>query len=123
KPTTAPMPSWAACSALSSAPASNGALWTRTLISTSGDRGEEGHFVAILQRLVEPAQLLIARAHQVALGQYLPDVATRHQMIAQGAQVGEASLPVQLLAIGAKRFAVTGEILQSNHALLSAFRR
>src|SRR5690554_3459171 len=117
------MPSWAACSALSSSPASNGAVCTRTAMSASGNRGEEGHLVAILQGFIEPAQFLIAGAHQVALGQHLPGAAPRHQMIAQRAEAGEAVLPLQLLAVGAERLAVAGEILQLNHVWSSALRR
>lgn len=86
--------------------------------------GEEGDFVAVLQRLVEAAQFLIARAHQVLLAEgTLPGPAALHQELAQGAEGRQPGVPVQLLAVDAEGFAVTGEILHADHACPSSSLR
>src|SRR3990167_5284985 len=109
------MPTLAACRALTSAPGSNGAFWTRMAMwLTSRYGGEKGDFVTGADGLVEAAQLLIARAHEVRLGQHLPHPATGQELLTQRVEAGETA--TQLLGIDAQGFAITGEILHMNHA-------
>src|SRR5690606_7024147 len=84
-------------------------------ISAPRHGGEEGHFITVQQRLVEAAQFLIARTHQVLLGQHLPGATTRLKYLTQLAQTAQLAGPGQLLTVQAKGFPVTGEILDTDH--------
>src|SRR3990167_177763 len=109
------MPTLAACRALTSTPGSKGSLWTRmAMLLTSRYGGEKGDFVAGADGLIEAAQLLIARTHQVRLGQHLPHPAAGQQLLAQCVEAGEAA--AQLLGLDAQGFAIAGKILHMNHA-------
>src|SRR5690606_24589488 len=119
------MPRLAACRALSSAPGSKGWACTRMFIagfsgkgSAARHGGEEGDLIALLQPLVEAAQFLIARAHQVLLAEHLPLAPSGQQVQAQ--VVERAEIAADLLVVTAQRLAVTGEILHSDHASSSS---
>src|SRR3990167_6582708 len=98
------MPRLAACRALSSTPGSKGCDWTRMLMqmlsvggalaatttcSTAGHSGEKRHFVASCQWLIQAAEFLITRTHQVLLGQYIPYTTATQQVLAQLIKAGE----------------------------------
>src|SRR3990167_6860425 len=61
--------------------------------STAGHSGEERHFIACRQGLIQAAEFLIARTHQVLLGQHIPHPAAGQQGLAPPIKAG--GLPPQ----------------------------